>query len=652
MCGIVGGWTLKRFQQLSERLPIMTNALLHRGPDAEGHWQDSEAGIAFGHRRLAIIGLGAEGAQPMHSESGRYCLTYNGEIYNHLELRRLLVPTGKITWRGQSDTETLLACFEQFGIEETVKLCVGMFAMAAWDRRLQELVLVRDRMGEKPLYYGFIGDCFVFGSELRALTALFDQKPDLNADALALFLRYGYIPQPYSAYRGIAKLPAGAMLRMNGANLRQQQTPDTQTYWCPDDFLQGKSSSGIEAGDAVSRLETLLEQSVKSQMLSEVPLGAFLSGGIDSSAIVALMQKNSMQPVKTFTVGFGEGAFNEAEHAKAVAAHLGTDHTELYVTSQDALNVVPSLPDIYDEPFADSSQIPTFLIASLARTKVAVSLSGDGGDELFLGYGRYPILVNYWRTFGALPLPLRKLVASCLDSVPMKHWDRFFQLAKPILRRTHYAQANGWRLHRLAGMMTMESPEDCYLEMMSHWNADEALVKGAAKLPHEMESDFSVAADGLMRKASIRDIRSYLPDDILVKVDRAAMANSLETRVPLLDHRVVELALSLPQRVHFREGQSKWPLRQVLYRHVPRKLIDRPKMGFGVPLAEWLRGPLREWADDMLSEKALSESGMLNAAPIRGLWERHISRQADGHYPLWNVIMLQAWLRKQSGSGV
>ena len=644
MCGIVGGWTLQHFQQLSQRLPVMTNTLVHRGPDAEGHWLDSDAGIAFGHRRLAIIGLGEEGAQPMHSESGRYCLTYNGEIYNHLELREQLVASGKTAWRGQSDTETVLAGFEQYGIEETIKRCVGMFAMAVWDKHSNELVLIRDRFGEKPLYYGYIGGCFVFGSELRALAAISAQKPDFNVDAFALFLRYGYIPQPYSAYQGIAKLPPGAMLRMNGEQLRQSQLPAVETYWCPDDFLQGGGTSVIEPSEAVSQMEALLEQSVKAQMLSEVPLGAFLSGGIDSSTIVALMQKHSMQPIKTFTVGFGDARFNEAGHAKAVAAHLGTDHTELYVNSQDALAIVPKLAGIYDEPFSDSSQIPTYLISRLARTKVTVSLSGDGGDELFLGYSRYPLLADYWRLMGKLPLALRNRLSACLKLVPMGRWDAFFKLARPLLSNTAYASANGWRLYRIANMLRLPDASGCYLEMMSHWDTGVSLVKGASALTHEMQSNFNPNAHGLMKQAGLRDMKSYLPDDILVKVDRAAMANSLETRVPLLDHRIAEFALSLPESLHRRDGQSKWLLRQVLYKHVPKALIDRPKMGFGVPLADWLRGPLREWAGDLLSRDNLVQNGILEPDPIVDLWQRHLAGSTDGQYPLWNVLMLLQWV--------
>jgi asparagine synthase (glutamine-hydrolysing) len=649
MCGIVGGWTLQHFQQLSQRLPSMTKALSRRGPDADGHWQDAGAGIAFGHRRLAIIGLGEEGAQPMHSESGRYCLTYNGEIYNHLDIRKELEALGKTIWRGQSDTETLLAGFEQFGIEATIKRSVGMFAMAVWDREARELTLIRDRIGEKPLYYGFHDGALAFASELSALLAGSMCRPEFNTDAFALFLRYGYIPQPYSAYQGIHKLKPGSMLRLKVGNLTNQRLPEPDVYWSPEQHLQNDSVIQVDSHQHMEQLEALLECAVVGQMLSEVPLGAFLSGGIDSSTIVALMQKNSMQRVKTFTIGFSEAGFNEAEYAKAVAKHLGTEHTELYVSDADALAVVPKLSSIYSEPFADSSQIPTYLVSGLARTKVKVSLSGDAGDELFLGYGRYPTLANYWRIFSKLPLALRRILAACLTIVPMHKWDVFFRMAAPMLRKTHYAQANGWRLHKLAGILAVSGPESCYLEMMCHWGPGTALIKNTSPLPHEMTRNFPGNVSGLMKQASLRDISSYLPDDILVKVDRAAMYCSLETRTPLLDHRVVEFALGLPEGCHIRNGQSKWLLRQILNKYVPNELIDRPKMGFGVPLANWLRGPLRDWADSLLSTQSLSSVGFLEPAPIQALWRQHLENKADGHYPLWNVLMLLDWLQNQAG---
>lgn len=646
MCGIAGGWSTLRFRELLDKLPVMTNAIAHRGPDADGHWSDPAAGIVLGHRRLAIVGLGEAGAQPMHSESSRYVVTYNGEIYNHLELRAELAKSGKSTWRGQSDTETLLACFEQWGIDRTIKRCVGMFAMAVWDEKAQELILIRDRMGEKPLYYGYVDGCFVFGSELRSLAALSSSRLDFNRDAFALFLRYGYIPQQYSAYLGISKLQPGSMLRLAAHHVHAREVPETIKYWDLDSFLPVAATGFLSETETVDQLEALLEQSIQGQMLSEVPLGAFLSGGIDSSAIVALMQKRSLKPIKTFTVGFHDKHFNEAEHARAVARHLGTEHTEFYVTAQDALAVVPRIAEIYDEPFSDSSQIPTFLISKLARTKVTVSLSGDGGDELFLGYGRYTLLSGYVHSMGILPQGLRTVVSTCLKRIPMGLWDDFFRLARPLLSRTAYASANGWRLYRIADMLSLPDPAACYLEMMSHWSAGTSLVKGALPLEHEMGLSFNTELDGMMKKAAQRDMKSYLPDDILVKVDRAAMANSLETRVPFLDHRIVEFALSLPESLHRRDGQSKWLLRQVLYRHVPKELIDRPKMGFGIPLADWLRGPLKEWASDLLSPESLSRNGMLESAPITDLWQRHLALTTDGQYPLWNVLMLLEWIKK------
>jgi asparagine synthase (glutamine-hydrolysing) len=648
MCGITGVWTLQCFNEISERLSGMTDKLAHRGPDASGYWFDVDAGIAFGHRRLAIIGLGETGAQPMLSENGRYCLTYNGEIYNHLDLRKELAAHGKNAWRGQSDTETLLACFAQYGIEETVTRCVGMFAMAIWDRQTQELMLVRDRLGEKPLYYGFVDGAFTFGSELSAVIAGAKQKPELDHDALALFLHYGYIPQPYSAYRGVSKLPAGAVLRICREQIYRRQIPEPRMYWTPESFLDNDNVIQVPEHDAVSRLEELLEQSVKGQMLSEVPLGAFLSGGIDSSTIVALMQKHSIKPIKTFTVGFGDSRFNEAQHAKAVAVHLGTDHTELYVTDSDALAVIPKLSAIYSEPFADSSQIPTYLISALAGSQVKVGLSGDGGDELFLGYSRYPMLADYWRFMGVLPQGIRTVISDCLRWVPMGRWDQFFQLVRPLLSRTGYSSANGWRLYRIANMLRLNSPDACYREMMSHWDTRLNLIKGAHSLPHEMLAFFNPCARGLMKQAGLRDIKSYLPDDILVKIDRASMANSLETRVPLLDHRIVEFALSQPQSLHRRDGQSKWMLRQILHKHVPSAIINRPKMGFGVPLASWLRGPLKEWAGDLLSRESLLRIGMLEPNPILNLWRSHLESVTDGQYPLWNILMLLEWMENNS----
>jgi len=648
MCGIVGGWALQNFQKFSARLPAMTSALTRRGPDAEGHWLNPDAGIAFGHRRLAIVGLGSKGRQPMHSDSGRYCLTYNGEIYNHLVLRNRLATLGKTSWRGQSDTETLLACFDFYGVEETIKLCSGMFAMAIWDNASHELILIRDRQGEKPLYYGYLEGTFMFGSELHAIITSATHKPDFNVDAFALFLQYGYIPHPYSAYQGLFKLPPGSQIRLTREILLKKQTPAVTTYWNPEDYLPESNHLDMDTFEAASQFEALLEQSVKEQMQSEVPLGAFLSGGIDSSTIVALMQKHSMKPIKSFTVGFGDPRFNEAVHAKEVAAHIGTEHTELYVSDQDALDVVPKLADIYDEPFADSSQIPTFLVSKLARTEVTVSLTGDGGDELFLGYGRYATLVKYWRLLEPIPQAMRKLVATCLNIVPMKDWDRFFKLASPILRETRYTHVNGWRLHHLACTLTADSPESCYSAMMSYWGPRTRVVKAAQALSHEHELPFNMNAGGLMKQAALRDIKTYLPDNILVKVDRAAMANSLETRVPLLDHRIMEFALSMPQNIHLKGGQSKWLIRQVLYKHVPRHIIERPKMGFGVPLADWLRGPLKDWAETLLSTQSLASVGILEVEPIRALWQRHLNMETDGHYPLWNVLMLMEWINRQN----
>lgn len=647
MCGLTGGWSPRQFDRLANALPVMTACLAHRGPDGSGQWTDAEVGIALGHRRLAIIGVGPQGHQPMLSASGRYVLVYNGEIYNHLDLRTELDASGRgPAWFGQSDTETLLAGFEAWGVEATLCRAVGMFAFALWDRAERELVLARDRLGEKPLYYGLARETLLFGSELKALRAGPDFDESIDRDALALLLRHGYVPQPRSIYRGTAKLPPGTLLRINQTMLGSGVLPQPAAYWSIDAAHERalKEPFTGSPAEAVDELERLLQQAVGGQMLSEVPLGAFLSGGVDSSAIVALMQSHSMQPVKTFSIGFHEHGFDEAAHARAVAAHLGTHHTELYVTAAEAMAVIPQLPQVYDEPFADSSQIPTFLVSQLARTQVAVSLSGDGGDELFHGYPRYQLLERYWRLLGTLPRPMKRAAAGTIRGVPAHAWDRSFDMLRPLLRRGLAARANGVRMHRLADVITTDEAAQCYRLLMSHWSDAEAIVLGAMPVTTAMTREFDSARGSLRVHAANADLGSYLPDDILAKVDRAAMAVSLETRVPLLDHRIVEFALSLPDGLKRHASQSKWPLRQVLYRHVPARLIERPKMGFGVPMGAWLRGPMREWAEALLDETRLRREGWFEPSAIRRKWTEHLSGQCDWKYPLWNVLMFQAWL--------
>jgi asparagine synthase (glutamine-hydrolysing) len=622
----------------------MAAAIINRGPDDSGVWSDVEASIALAHRRLSVVDLSPAGHQPMASASGRYVIVFNGEIYNHLDMRTELEKSGgSFQWRGHSDTETLLAGIDVWGLEATLKRSTGMFAIALWDKQTRVLTLARDRMGEKPLYFGWQGSgehrSFLFGSELKALKRHPAFAAPIDRDALCLLLRHNYIPAPYSIYRGISKLEPGCILTVS----LEQLEPKKWKYW---DTLE-VASAGIKnqftgsANEAVDALERLAKDAVRQQMMADVPLGAFLSGGIDSSTVVALMQAQSARPVKTFTIGFNEEGYNEAQHAKVVARHLGTEHTELYVTSQQAMDVIPRLPSLYCEPFADSSQIPTFLVSQLARQHVTVSLSGDAGDELFCGYNRYQMTHDLWRKISLVPSLLRVLAAKGITSIAPKQWDR---IARSIPGASRYASV-GDKLHKGAGVLTCPTVDELYLGMVSHLPDPATWVIGG-KEPLTRLTGEHAALNGLdpVERMMALDAVSYLPDDILVKVDRAAMGVSLESRVPFLDHRVVEFAWSLPLEYKLRDGQTKWPLRQVLYRYVPRELIDRPKMGFGIPLHDWLRGPLREWAENLLGEERLRREGFFHPEPIRQKWMEHLSGQRNWAAVLWNVLMFQAWL--------
>ncbi len=576
--------------------------------------------------------------------SGRYVIAFNGEIYNHLELRRELQETG---FKGHSDTETLLAGVDAWGLEETLKRCVGMFALALWDRQERVLTLARDRIGEKPLYYGWQNGVFLFGSELKALKAHPAFAGVINRDAITLQLRHNYIPAPYSIYQGIFKLLPGTVLRVQGASGERQGEP--VPYWSFVDAVargQETSFAGDEA-EAVFALDTLLRDAVAHQMMADVPLGAFLSGGVDSSTIVALMQTQSSLPVKSFTIGFHEKGYNEAKHAKAVARHLGTDHTELYVTSQQARDVIALLPRMFDEPFSDSSQIPTFLVSQMTRQHVTVSLSGDGGDELFWGYNRYFLAVRLWQMFKFISGPRRYGISRAIQAVSASRWDRITMLLMPFLP---VGMRNvGDKAHKLAEILAARTPAEIYQMLVSHWRHPTDVVIGASEPVTALTSsitwpDLADFESCMMYLDSV----SYLPDDILVKVDRAAMANSLETRVPMLDHRVVEFAWRLPLSMKIHEKQGKWILRQVLYKYVPKELIERPKMGFGIPLDSWLRGPLRDWAESLLDGTRLRQEGYFNPAPIRQKWEEHLSGKRNWQYHLWDVLMFQAWLEKEN----
>lgn len=653
MCGIAG------FIDISHDIPDsrgalkrMTDALSHRGPDDEGQWIDREINIGLGHRRLSIIDLSPEGHQPMWSVSRRFCIVFNGEIYNYKDLRKTLDLEHCHEWRGHSDTEVILAAVEAWGIESAVAQFVGMFAIALWDREKQILYLVRDRLGEKPLYYGWTGRIFLFGSELKALKAHPAWQGKINRNALALYLRHNYIPAPYSIYTDIYKLTQGSILsiKINTDIWGPVEPLIPIPYWSIQRHIEGCNRHRYEGTDkeATSALEDLLRNAVAQEMVADVPLGAFLSGGVDSSTIVALMQTQSNIPVKTFTIGFHEPDYNEAEHAKRVAQHLKTDHTELYVSTEEAMSVIPKMPQLYDEPFSDSSQIPTFLVSQLARKYVTVSLSGDGGDELFGGYNRYIIGKDIWSKIGYMPFPVRRSLAIALGVFPVTLWNHPFRWAEKYLLKYGHSGPVGDKLKKLAEVLSADSFEELYRQLLSHWKNPDAIVLQAKELPTALtDQSKQLHINGLIERMMYLDTITYLPDDILVKVDRAAMAVSLETRVPLLDHRLVEFAWRLPMSMKIRNGERKWLLRQVLYKYVPRELIDRPKTGFGIPIGSWLRGPLKDWAEELLNEKRLQEDGFFNSAPIRQKWTEHLSGKRNWQYYLWDILMFQAWLDSQ-----
>ena len=655
MCGFAGflGGRLTEGDSYNV-LSSMGLAIRSRGPDDSGVWFDPASDIGFSHRRLSIVDLSPAGHQPMESSCGRYVIAFNGEIYNHLDLRADLNKCSEsglagLTWRGHSDTETLLAGFANWGIKPTLDRCIGMFAFAVWDKKDRVLTLGRDRLGEKPLYYGWQGSrgggTFLFGSELKALKAHPSFSEEINRDALCLMMRHNYIPSPHSIYRDIFKLPPGTLLTVTS----DRREPLIETYWSLTNVAVSGSRSPLQGspGQIVDLLEDLLTSAIRQQMLADVPLGAFLSGGVDSSTVVALMQAQSGRPVKTFTIGFNEEGYNEAVHAKAVARHLGTDHTEMYVTPQQALDVIPNLPSLYCEPFADSSQIPTFLVSKLARQKVTVSLSGDAGDELFAGYNRYVMARNIWHKISRLPVGVRSLAASSIRTLSPSAWNRVLGPLQPLMPRS-LCQANiGDKLHKGAGVLTAQNVDNLYLGLITHWQPQDLVIGGHE--PTTCMRGNHLVLDGLdeVQRMMVMDAIAYLPDAILVKVDRAAMGVSLEGRVPFLDHRVVEFAWRVPQSLKLRDGVGKWILRQLLYRHVPKELIERPKMGFGVPIDAWLRGPLKDWAEALLDETRLRREGYFNSAQIRAKWAEHLSGKRNWQYLLWDVLMFQAWLEEQ-----
>jgi asparagine synthase (glutamine-hydrolysing) len=649
MCGFAGLFQpngAKMRRDLRGTALRMVNTLHHRGPDDDGHWADNEAGIAFGFRRLSIVDLSPAGHQPMVSRSGRYVLVFNGEIYNAEDLRDELGHKDVLQFRGHSDTEVMLACFDAWDVTPSVARFNGMFAFVVWDRREHLLYLFRDRLGEKPLYYCWMGATLIFGSELKALRAHPEFQPEIDRDALTLLLRHNCIPAPYSIYKSVQKLPAASFLCVSATSgLNVNPVP----YWSMKEVVDAGLRAPLLLGEreTVEQLDSVLRKSVKMRMLGDVPIGAFLSGGIDSSMVVALMQAQSSRSVRTFSIGFEESGYNEAAEAKSVASYLRTDHTELYVTAAEAVAVIPRLPYLYDEPFADSSQIPTFLVAQLARQSVTVCLSGDGGDEVFGGYNRYSWISRIWKTIGWMPESLRKAASSAITSISSDRWERALSSLGPALPSGLKQRMPGDRVHKLACIMGASSPQMMYKMLCSHWLKPERIVVNSNEPKTRLtEANQSSDLTDLTAQMMYLDTITYLTDDILTKLDRATMAVSLEARVPLLDHELVEFAWRIPLSLKICGGQGKHILRQVLYRYIPRKVVERPKMGFGIPLGSWLRGALRDWAESLLDATRLKNEGYFSPEPIREKWKEHLSGTRNWQHHLWDILMFQAWLEE------
>ncbi|MEE8515357.1 MAG: asparagine synthase (glutamine-hydrolyzing) [Alphaproteobacteria bacterium] len=655
MCGIAGFLDPTRraaAEALEKTAGRMAATLVHRGPDDDGVWADAEAGLGLGHRRLSILDLSAEGRQPMTSADGRHVLVFNGEIYNHHDIRAALDGESDAPrWRGTSDTEVMVEAINRWGLDRALEAFNGMFAFAVWDRRESTLMLARDRLGEKPLYYGWSRGVFLFASELKALAQHPAWRGEIDRGALALYLRHSFVPAPHSIFKGIAKLLPGHALTLaaDGGEDAQRIAP----YWSAR--LRAEQSAadpfcGSDA-DAIDALDGLITSAVALRMEADVPVGAFLSGGIDSSAVVAAMQRVAKRPVATFTIGFFDAAFNEAEHACAVASHLGTEHTEIYVGERDALDIVPKLATVYDEPFADVSQIPTMMLARLTRRHVTVGLSGDGGDELFGGYGRYQDAARRWHRARMLPSPLRAGLRCAAHHLPADALNSGFGWLGTVLSKRRRPSRPGDRLQ--ARLMSYGAADaiDCYRPWTMHWRGARTPVIGAGNLATAFDDDLRRApfADAV-NSNMFMDAESYLPDDLLVKIDRATMAHGLEARAPLLDHRIAEFSWRLPAAMKIRNGEGKWPLRQVLYRSVPRNLVDRPKMGFDVPVGPWLNGALGDWAEDLLDEGRLKREGFFDPAPIRQRWQEHRAGVRNWRTELWDVLVFQSWYEQWRGT--
>lgn len=646
MCGIAGYIDPAGIGN-TDHITSMVKALSHRGPDSGGTWIDKEGGCALGHRRLSIIDLSPAGSQPMSSRDGNLILIFNGEIYNHKIIRKELneIETG-IEWRGGSDTETLLEGFARWGIPATLRKCTGMFAFALWNRSMRTVTLGRDRIGEKPLYYGWSNQILLFASELKAMKKHPSFNEAINRHALALYLKYSYVPAPFSIYQKYFKLQPGAIITFSAQNQNASPTYYWEAKKIIADCERNRFSGSLT--DAIENLERLLTDSIRNQMIADVPLGAFLSGGVDSSTIVGIMQSLSSRPISTFTIGFEEKQYNEANFAKQVSQHLQTEHNELYVTPKIAMNVIPSLPDIYCEPFADSSQIPTYLVSKLASRKVKVCLSGDAGDELFAGYDRYLEVQKLWQKINATPRSLKIGFANLIRHVPAKAWNNTEQIFNPFIRNRFSKKSLAHKVYDRTKFMLNDDFLQLYDSFVSFWDRPSDIVLRSTALgKSEADSLFFNNLNCNVHKMMACDLLTYLPDAILCKVERAAMSVSLETRVPFLDHRVVEFAWSLPLNYKLNKNVQKWIVKQILYKYLPERLMNRPKTGFGVPISEWLRGPLKEWASELLKENRIRQEGFFDACLISACWKEHIENGYDNGSKLWAVLMFQSWLDRQ-----
>jgi asparagine synthase (glutamine-hydrolysing) len=638
MCGFAGYIAPENTIDYQDILRQMGESIRHRGPDSGDIWQNTNVSVGLVHRRLAIQDLSPFGAQPMVSSTGRYVIAFNGEVYNFKKLRAELAPKGYV-FSGHSDTEVMLAAIEEWGVKKALTRFAGMFAFALVDNETQQITLARDRMGEKPLYYGKQNNVWLFGSELSALKQHPEWSGEINRDALTLLLRHNFISAPHTIYKNIYKLAPASYTTICSAS---GKVLIVEPYWSVNSYFQENMNLNFE--QASEQLEAKLNEVVDEQMISDAPLGAFLSGGVDSSTITALMQQQSSDKIKTFSIGFEEPEFNEAPHAKAVAEHLGTDHHELYFSAKQALDIVPNIANIYDEPFADSSQLPTFILSQMTREKVTVALSGDGGDELFCGYSRYFDYIKQWQIQQTTKHTLIKQAFHLPDSILAK--------ALAVSKSEYKALSSTSVLEKIAKVRTKccaSSLSDFYLNSLSYWVKPQSVIIDAKEVDYQLRHDIPKECQGDLHKSLMwHDINWYLPDDILVKVDRAAMACSLETRVPMLDHRIVEFALSLPISLNVDGNTGKQLLRSVLYRHVPKKLIERPKAGFAVPIASWLRNELREWAEELLNTKRIVDEGYWNATIIESIWQEHLAGKADYSFQLWGVLMFQAWLENET----